>query len=129
VYPITVTGTSGSVTETTTVTLTVTAAAANFTLTASPKAIGLNLGQSGVVKITTTVSGGFDSAVALSASVTGSDITVSFNPASIPAPGSGHSVMTVSANTGATQGRHTITVTGTGGGVTHTTTVTLQVLN
>jgi uncharacterized membrane protein len=128
-YPITVTGTSGSIAETTTITLKVTAPATNFTIAASPKSLGLNLGQSGSVKITTTVSGGFDSAIALSASVTGSHITVSFNPATIPAPGSGHSVMTVSADTGAAQGKHTITITGTGGGVTHTTTVTLQVEN
>jgi subtilase family serine protease len=128
-YPITVTGTSGSIAETTTITLKVTAPATNFTITASPKSLGLNLGQSGSVKITTTVSGGFDSAVALSASVTGSHITVSFNPATIAAPGSGHSVMTVSADTGAAQGKHTITITGTGGGVTHTATVTLQVEN
>jgi subtilase family serine protease len=128
-YSITVTGTSGSIAETTTVNLTVTAPASNFTIAASPKSLGLNLGQSGSVKITTTVSGGFDSAVALSASVTGSHITVTFNPATIPAPGSGHSLMTVSADTGATQGRHTITITGTGGGLTHTTTVTLQVEN
>jgi subtilase family serine protease len=128
-YPITVTGTSGSIAETTTITLKVTAPATNFTITASPKSLGLNLGQSGSVKITTTVSGGFDSAIALSASVTGSHITVSFNPATIAAPGSGHSVMTVSADTGAAQGKHTITITGTGGGVTHTATVTLQVEN
>lgn len=129
-YPVTVTGTSGSITETTTVTLTVKAAVPAFTMTASPKSLGLNVGKSGVVKITTTVSGGFDSAIALSASVQGSSgITVSFSPSSIPAPGAGRSAMTIAVAAGAKQGSHKITITGTGGGLTQTATVTLVVVN
>jgi len=129
-YPITITGTSGSIVETTTVTLTVTATTSpNFTLTASPKTIAVAVGASGSVKVTTTVSGGFDSAVALSASGEGTDVTVTFKPKSIVAPGAGHSDMTITVATGATAGKHTIVVTGTGGGVTHKATVLLDVTN
>jgi subtilase family serine protease len=102
---------------------------ASFTLAASPKTIGLNVGASGSVKITTAISGSFDSAIALSASGEGSDVTVGFKPASIAAPGAGHSSMTITAKTGAAKGKHVITVTASGGGLTQTTTVTLDVKN
>ena len=128
-YTITVTGTSGSTVETTTVSLTVTGTSANFTISASPASLTVARGSSGTSTITTTISGGFDSAVALSASGEGSNVTVSFSPTSIAAPGSGTSTMTVRVNNHARTGSHTITVTGKGGGVTHTTTVTLDVIN
>jgi subtilase family serine protease len=102
---------------------------AGFTLAASPKVIGIDVGASGSVKITTTISGSFDSAIALSASGEGSDITVGFKPASIAAPGAGHSAMSIAVKTGAAKGKHVITVTASGGGLTQTTTVTLDVKN
>ena len=77
--------------------------------------------------ITTTVSGGFDSAVALTASGQPAGVTVSFSPASIAAPGSGTSDMTLTVSRTAATGTYPITMTGTGGGVTETTTLTLQV--
>jgi subtilase family serine protease len=126
-YTITVTGTSGSTRETTTVSLTVTGTAPNFTINASPTSITVDPGSSGHSTITTTISGGFDSAIALSATGQPSRVTVSFSPSSIPAPGSGSSTMTVTVNRRARTGTYTITVKGTGGGVTHTTTVTLTI--
>jgi subtilase family serine protease len=127
-YPITVTGTSGSITETTTVTLTVTSqAGANFTISASPTTITVAKGSSGTSTITTTISGGFDGAIALSATGEGSAQKLTFNPKSIAAPGAGSSTMKVTVGQTAKLGRHTITVTGTGGGLTHTTTVILIV--
>ena len=128
-YSITVTGTSGSTTETTTVSLTVTGTSPNFTISASPSTISVARGSSGTSTITTIVSGGFDSAINLSASGEGSSQSVTFSPSSIAAPGSGTSTMTVRVGRSARLGNHTITITGTGGGVTHTTTVDLDVLN
>ncbi len=127
-YKITVTGTSGSITETTTVSLTVTGTSPNFTISASPTSISVARGSSGTSKITTTVSGGFNSAIALSASGQGPLQTVTFSPSSIPAPGAGSSTMTVKVGKNASLGNHKITITGKGGGVTHTTTVILDVL-
>ncbi len=126
-YTITVKGTSGSTVETTTVSLTVTGTSPNFTISASPTSISISPGNSGHSTITTTISGGFDSAIALTASGQPSRVTVSFSPSSIPAPGSGSSTMTITVNRRASAGTYPITVKGTGGGVNHTTTVTLTI--
>jgi uncharacterized membrane protein len=124
-YPITVTGTGGSTTHTTTVTLTVTAT--GFTIAASPTSTSIAQGAAGNVTISTTISGSFNSAIALSASGQPSGVTVAFNPTSIPAPGSGSSTMTITVAGTAATGTSTITVTGTAGSTTHTATVTLTV--
>jgi subtilase family serine protease len=124
-YPITVKGTSGSTIATTTVSLTITGATPNFTIAASPTSLSVARGKTGNVTITTTVSGGFGSAIALSGSVTGTRVTVSFSPTSIT--GAGTSTMTITVNRKATTGSRTITITGTGGGQTHTATVGLTV--
>jgi kumamolisin len=127
-YTITVTGTAGSTVETTTVSLTVTAPASPaFTISASPTSVSVVQGSNGTSTITTAVSGGFDSAIALSASGQPAGVTVSFNPTSIAAPGSGTSMMTMAVASTTATGAYTITVTGTGGGLSHTATVSLTV--
>jgi hypothetical protein len=85
-------------------------------------------GSSGTTTITTTVSGGFNAAIALSVGIGGSNQSVTFSPGSIPAPGAGKSTMTVKVGKSAALGNHTVTVTAKGGGITHTTTVTVDVL-
>jgi subtilase family serine protease len=127
-YPITITGTGDSITHTTTVSLTVTAAATPaFTLAASPTSLSVRQGTSGTSTITTTVSGGFSSAVALTASGQPAGVTATFNPTSLAAPGSGTSVLTLAVASTVAAGTYPITVTGTGGGITHTATVSLTV--
>jgi kumamolisin len=127
-YTITVTGTGGGITSTTTVSLTVTSTASPaFTISASPTSVSVVQGNSGTSTVTTAVSGGFDSAIALTASGQPSGVTVSFSPSSIAAPGSGTSTMTMAVASTTTTGTYTITVTGTGGGITHTATVSLTV--
>ena len=127
-YTITVTGTSGSTVETTTVSLKVTAAATPaFTISVSPSSGSLSRGSSGYVTVTTTVSGGFNSAIALSASGLPTGLTGSFSPASIAAPGSGKSKYTLKAAKTTKTGTYTITITGKGGSLTHTTPLSLQI--
>jgi kumamolisin len=127
-YTITVTGTGGGITQSTVVSLTVTApVTGTFTISVSPTSGYLDQGQSGYAVVTTTVSGGFDSAVALSATGVPSGVTGSFSPASIAAPGSGTSDFTLTVSRTAHTGTYPITITGTGGGVTKTTTLTFQV--
>ena len=127
-YNITITGTGGGQTQTTTVSLTVASAAQPaFTLSAAPGSITIKRNSSGVINVTTGVSGGFNSSVALSASGQGGAQTVTFSPATIAAPGSGTSTMTITTGRNAAIGNKTITITATGGGITHTTTVTLTV--
>jgi kumamolisin len=126
-YPITVKGTSGVTTETTTVSLTVTGTAPGYSLSASPTLIQIARSSSGSVAITTAVTGGFNSSIALSASGEGSNNTVTFTPTSIT--GAGTSTMKITVGRKAALGNHTITVSGKSGTTTHTTTVTLDVLN
>jgi kumamolisin len=97
-----------------------------FAISASPGSVSVKRGASGSVTISTTVSGGFNAAVGLTAS-SASGVTVSFTPASIAAPGSGSSTMKVTVASNASTGNRTITVTGKGGGLTETTTVTVTV--
>ncbi len=127
-YTITVTGTGGGLTHTATITLTVTSAPVPaFTLAASPTSVSVVQGSSGGSTITTAVSGGFNSAIALSASGQPTGVTATFSPTSIAAPGSGTSSLTLAVASTTATGTYTITVTGTGGGITHTATVTLTV--
>jgi uncharacterized membrane protein len=125
---VTVTAAGGGVTHTTTINLTITSAATpDFALAASPTSLSIAQGTSGSTTISTTVSGGFNSAVSLSASGLPAGVTASFNPTSIAAPGSGSSTLTLTASSTATAGSATVTVTATGGGVTHTVTIALTV--
>ena len=126
-YPITVTGNGGGVKHTTTVTLTVNGSG-NFTLTASPASVSIVQGNQGTSTVTTTISGGFNSSITLSAAGNPSGVSVSFNPQAIPAPGAGNSTMTITVIKLAIPGTYPITVTGNGGGIKHSTTVTLTVV-
>ena len=127
-YSITVTGTSGSTVVSTSVSLTVTGTSTGtFTVSISPTSGYLDQGQSGYGVVTTTVSGGFDSAISFSASGVPSGVTYSFSPTSIAAPGSGTTDFNLTVSRTAPTGTSTITITATGGGVTKTTTLTFQV--
>jgi subtilase family serine protease len=128
-YAITVTGTSGSTSHTTSVSLTVTSAGGtgSFTISVSPTSGYLYRGQSGYAVVTTSVSGGFDSAISFSATGIPSGVTGSFSPSSIGAPGSGTTDFTLTVARNAPTGTHVITITGTGGGQSHSTTLTFQV--
>ena len=97
----------------------------SFTVTALPRGLQIARGGSGKTTITTTISGGFNSAVTLSASVPG----VTFNPSTISAPGAGTSTMTIRIGSSVGVGVHTIKVTATGGGVTQTVNVLVKVTN
>ncbi len=125
-YPITVTGNGGGIQQNTTVVLTV-AAASSFSLSANPSSLTVQQGNQGTSTITSTISGGFDSSVSLSASGMPSGTTIGFNPQTIPAPGSGNSTMTITVGASTPTGTYPITVTGNGGGSQQNTTVTLNV--
>jgi subtilase family serine protease len=127
-YSIKVMGTSGGITEIVTVSLTVTKAPSNYTISASPTTISVARRSSGTSTITSTISGGFDSAVSLSATGYPIGVTVDFSPKTIRAPGSGKSTMKVTVGKGVALGDYTITMNATGGGLPRTTQVTLDVL-
>jgi subtilase family serine protease len=128
-YNIKVTGTSGSITEIVTVILTVTKAPPNFAISASPTSISVARSSSGTFTITSTISGGFDSAVSLSATGYPIGVTVTLSPKTLPAPGSGKSTMKVTVGKNVALGNHTITINATGAGLPKVIQVTLDVLN
>jgi len=104
-----------------------TSSSPNFAISAAPGAVSVVQGGNGTSTITTAVSGGFNSAIALTASGQPAGVTVSFSPTSIAAPGSGSSTMTMAVASTTATGTYTITVIGTGGSTTHTATVSLTV--
>ena len=95
-YPLMMSAFGGGDTVNRAVTLVVTAGGQpNFTISASPASLSIAQGNQGSSTITTTISGGFNSAISLSAAGVPSGTTVSFNPNPIPAPGAGTSAMTI----------------------------------
>jgi hypothetical protein len=127
-FNTTVSATGGGITHTTVIPVTVNAATSpNFTLSASPTSLSVAAGSSGTSTISTTVSGGFNSVVSLSASGLPSGVTAAFNPTSIAAPGSGSSTLTFTASSTAAAGTSTITINASGGGVSHNTTISLTI--
>jgi hypothetical protein len=127
-YPVIVSGVGGGIRQTTTILVTVTSSQqASFTITASPSSLTVTQGNQGNSTISTTVSNGFNSAISLSASGAPTNTTVSFSPNPIPAPGSGRSVMTIAVSSNTPAGTYPIIVTGNGGGIQQSATVTLTV--
>ena len=99
----------------------------DFSISASPSSVTVTAGNSGSSTITTSVSGGFNNAISLSTSGAPSGVTVSFGTNPIAAPGSGSSTVTFQVGSSAAAGTYPITITGSGGGVTHTASVSLTV--
>jgi kumamolisin len=97
----------------------------NFSLSALPASVSIAQNSSGSSTITSTVTGGFNSAITLTASGQPSGVTISFSPSSIM--GTGSSTMNITVASTAAAGTYPITVTGTSGTTSHTTTVTLTV--
>jgi hypothetical protein len=128
-YRIKITGTSGTITEVVTVTLAVTKAPPEYAISASPTTISVARGGSGTSTITTIISGGFDSAVSLSATGYPIGVTVTFTPKAIAKPGAGKSIMKVTADKKVALGNHSITINATGAGLPKTIQITLDVLN
>lgn len=99
----------------------------DFALSVSPTSVSVAQGGTKTTTVSTTVSGGFNSAVSLSASGLPAGVTASFSPTSIAAPGSGSSTLTFTASSTAATGTSTVTINASGGGVSHSTTVSLTV--
>jgi hypothetical protein len=119
-YTFTLTGTSGSLSHSTLVTLVV---SADFSLSASPASRSINRGRSTTYTVTITALNGFTGSVNFAVNGLPSGATASFSPN----PATTSSVLTVNTSGGTPTGAYTLTISGTGGGKTHTVTVKLVV--
>lgn len=99
-----------------------------FQLSSSPQALTITQGTSQSTTVTSTLTGNFNSSVTLTASGLPAGATAGFSPATISAPGSGSSLLTISAGN-ATPGTYQVTVNGAGGGQTQSTVIALTISN
>jgi inhibitor of cysteine peptidase len=99
----------------------------NFSLSASQTMVSVPLLGSGQTTVSTTRSGGFNSAVTLMATGLPSGINAQFSPNVIPAPGAGSSTLTFNAVTGSLPGTYLVWANGTGGGLSGFQTLYLNV--
>ncbi len=123
-YPLTISGTSGAVTRAIPVTLVVNPLP-DFTLGVSPSTMTVRRNGQGSTTVSIGSVGGFSTPVTLSVSGLPSGVTRAFS--SNPVTPGGQSTLTLRAANSARRGTFTITITGSGGGKTHSATVTLSV--
>jgi pseudomonalisin len=126
---VTVTATGGGLTHSQSFSVTVngsTTTAADFSMTAATPQTMI-VGSTGTVKVTTTAGTGFTSAVSFAVSGLPTGVTGSFSPASLAAPGTGSSTLTLNIASSTPVGSSNITVTATGGGVTHSVQVPITI--
>jgi hypothetical protein len=121
-YQLTIRGTSGTLTRTATVTLVVNA---DFSLSATPSSRTISKGGKNIYTVTATAGAGFTGPIRLSVSGLPKAVSGKFSPSSIS--GAGSSTLTITVNKGASSSSYPLTITGTVGSLTRTTTVTLVI--
>ena len=100
---------------------------ADFAISSSRSALTIAPGSSASALITTTTSGSFNSAIALSGSGLPAGTTAGFSPGTIAAPGAGSSTLSVFVGSTTPAGTYNISIGGSGGGKSHSTTISLTV--
>ena len=122
-YPITVTGTSGTLSATTSVSLTVTECSKLYSFSGSPTSLTVAPGASGTDTITVTDVSPFAGSVTFAASGLPTGVTASFSPASSTTS----SVVTLAVASSTVAGTYPITITGTSGTLSASTSISLIV--
>ena len=120
-YTLTITGTSGAQTVTTPMSLGI--YAPSFTVSSSAYNRSMNEGSSASATIYVSPQWGFTGSVNFAASGLPSGVTASFSPN----PSTGNSTLTLVASNTATPGNAIVTITGTSGSLTSSTTFSLTV--
>ena len=121
-YTVTVTGISGTLSHTTTLTLVV-SGTPDFGLSASPSGQTVVEGGSTNFSVTVAPVNGFSSQVTLSMTGLPAGAQGSFSPN----PTTGSSTLTITTLSSTPVGAYTLTISGTSGALTHSTTVILSV--
>jgi PKD repeat protein len=117
---------TGGATSTSTQSITVTQAASfDFTVTASPASKRINAGASTAFTVSTLVISGTPVPIALSVTGLPAGTGASFSPSTLA--GSGSSKLTIVSSADAPAGTFALTISAAGGGVVHTTSVTLTI--
>jgi subtilase family serine protease len=86
-----------------------------FHASASPSSLAVTAGSNSSAEVTVTVSGGFDAAISFSVTGLPSGISSSFSRVILPAPGSGVSILKVSAVSGVKGGTYSATLSASSG--------------
>ncbi len=102
-------------------------AAPSLALSLAASSASVTGGSSVQVKVSTTIGGGFKSAVTLSVGGLPKGLTAAWSPTSIASPGAGSSALTLTAASSIAAGSYALTVTATGGGLTQTASLTVKV--
>jgi len=126
---VTVIGTSGPVVETANLVLTITPAnpTADFSIAPSAPTLDIAQGSSAWGEMYATTTGAFSGTVSLSVSGLPSGVTASLEQFSSISGAGGAATVKFTASSSAATGPHAVTFTGTSGGVSRTTTLTLNV--
>jgi len=98
----------------------------DFSVSASPVSRAVNPGVSTAYTVTLTSFGGFSDSVSLSVDGLPSGVTGIFEPSSTVTP-TGTATLTVTTGVSAPIGTYTLTIKGSGGGLTRQTTVTFDI--
>jgi len=120
-YPLTITATSGSLTHTAQVTMVV----ADFSIAASPSSQTVSGGSRTTFTVSVTALGPFSAAVNFSVTGLPTRTSSSFTPTSVS--GSGNTTLTISTKPKTATGTYLLTIKATGGGLTHSTSVSLAI--
>jgi len=119
-YTLTLTGTNGALSHSASILVSV----QDYTITARPISVRVNAGSTGLSAISISALNNFSGTVTLYASGT-TGLSTTISPGSLTG-GSGTATLTFSSGTA---GNYTATVTSSSGTVTHTTTVSVQVVD
>jgi subtilase family serine protease len=103
------------------------AATPAFQATDSASTLSVAARSTNSLSIKVAISGGFNAAVAFSVTGLPTGVTAAFKPASLVAPGSGNSTLTLTAASGVTGGVYSTTISATSGGTTERIPLSLTV--
>jgi regulation of enolase protein 1 (concanavalin A-like superfamily) len=123
-YTLTITGATSTLSHTTTAMLVV-SGPPDFSVSASPSSQTVTPGNSTTYTASVSAISGYSGTVNLSVSGLPAGVMASFSPASVS--GSGTSALTISTSTTTPAGSYTLDITGAGGSLAHSATVTLVV--